>query len=1844
MNDLQNSILESISILAKSASQSTPATLTVEAVILNTVDAGSGTYLVEYLGNKFKAYADVASKYSAGELVYVIIPNGDFTKNKIILRAVTPTAKNYIEDSSEKIYYNNVTGNLLDYENTIELSSYKNEVVDLSTDTSAAVALEGLKKSLNRYFSTGVKTFKLGMSVKTNILGQSYGNYGLILDIPTADNGVRRFVLDTSDISGNPYALNTWTPQSKVFTLESFDNSRNIKLYAFVEGFIEDEEKAKEVFDIFFQGFNLYGVELTAGSTEITNYKLSLSATDGSLFLSESDKTIFPKLFIDDKETTLEGFDCYWFEEDALVTASSNHYLTEGGIGWRCINKKTSIVTDALGLQNIQYNLNEYFYTILYSSFESIFSRRYKCVIDYNGILISKVIEIKNYVAPPFNMDLYSSTGNTSFIKGSNINLTCELKNFDTKIFTEDDLVYIWYRYDSEGNFIEKDFVNYIQQEKYITEVSFSSNIIDTLNTIRCFIYTLDNETKNLKLLASDSVNVTIANNNEYFAVVSPNNLLYKYDSDGDSPMIADYDGPSPVAAIEPLQVHIYKKDGTELTESEYSLAKISWHVDRNSLLKVADELTPEDTEAEILIYSNVATLPYTIADSFNKEKSEKKISVNIEIDGTILTLEPNIQFFKEGESGLNGSKYTALIYYNEVPYDPFATERGHNLIAIEHNHGAHTWYAFNGENEVIEFNNSSPLVVKVFQDNKVLSQGYSIEWSVFDYNTNNIFSIDQNGKVTIQSKGANDIKYAVIQARIIIDNTSITETQEVIYCYYPIDVISYTADVNLNPSYILLPLMSGGFNFVTYTKDGVNPKYDTTKDFKLSCLYENSDERGRFSNYNWSTSNSLVLPLDKDSKSITQTITPINRYDQTVSDLAISVTVKVNDFEGAVIAAPDEEEKNTAIQQYENNKIYLVNLLNYVDDFYKNNWLKNIAYCTDLLAYREAILLELDKINLILDNILAIRDTHKKAKEFKTIIANMKEQVYNFKETNYSNYKLDLEYPKDYEGDTPVTRILGQDFDQEIKFYNSACDDLIKYASTEEYKNAIKKYNEIKDVDLNKIPNIDRVNAVSQFFLVEEKINEIIYGIQYQTTATALNDYFSNIVIILNNYGVYNTVTEKWELNTKVNTWFQTEINSVQHKYDETLAQNLCEIRHQIISVKTITITRPIIFFYNRDGLSTVQGWDGNKLYVTSGNNNEYLTSLHAAVGTYSQTQTYGLRANSAGFSGVALGTHVKIEENNESRDQGIYGYHDGKQTFMLNATNGIASFGVEGQGQIILDPSTEQAIIKSGNYDLDKKTGMMIDLTAPEIKYGSGKFIVDTNGILTAQEAHIGGTIEAKQGTFGNLSIEPGVNNKTKIVMNYTENGVEKQRVLIDENGRLAVEDVNVSGSVIATDGQFGNLRITTDAQGNPTIVIIEYDANGNEVSSKNFIDAEGNITVNFAEEGYVLTAKNSLIGDWKVVEVSSGKQQLQSSSDALILDPHNDSIHYNNVSFNTVSSATQENGFYIGKYGLTIPNAIQIMPNASDGQRWTLNSQDLEWHDSNTATGARTLKIGANGINLLNKILITNDSMNLNSNQITLGNDAGTVFNSNSKVTLNADSLETTFTNDIKMKGKNFILTSDNFNIANDSFNVKTNGSSLLEGKITNGTTSLVAKADILTLGKNQDIIVSADTVTFKDNETVKMGKTATFTNSVSKLHSNDEITKVEVDADNVTVSARTKILLGDEIQITDNNIVINAENISLSNHFVATEDVIKIASNEVEIDCMKITPSAAEVTGNLKVVQTAEIGGTVTVTGKATLNGPVEAPQGITSSSLTIGSVATFTEQDFEKLRNLLDSIN
>lgn len=102
------------------------------------------------------------------------------------------------------------------------------------------------------------------------------------------------------------------------------------------------------------------------------------------------------------------------------------------------------------------------------------------------------------------------------------------------------------------------------------------------------------------------------------------------------------------------------------------------------------------------------------------------------------------------------------------------------------------------------------------------------------------------------------------------------------------------------------------------------------------------------------------------------------------------------------------------------------------------------------------------------------------------------------------------------------------------------------------------------------------------------------------------------------------------------------------------------------------------------------------------------------------------------------------------------------------MNAENGSAIFGKQGPGQIVLDPTSDRALLYSSRfwnnykedglpnttYDYNEGThkyasqaneGMIIDLTAPRILFGSGNFRVEPNGNLTASNVNVTGNIYA-------------------------------------------------------------------------------------------------------------------------------------------------------------------------------------------------------------------------------------------------------------------------------------------------------------------------------------------------------------------------------------------------------------------------------------------------------------------------------------------------------------------
>lgn len=139
----------------------------------------------------------------------------------------------------------------------------------------------------------------------------------------------------------------------------------------------------------------------------------------------------------------------------------------------------------------------------------------------------------------------------------------------------------------------------------------------------------------------------------------------------------------------------------------------------------------------------------------------------------------------------------------------------------------------------------------------------------------------------------------------------------------------------------------------------------------------------------------------------------------------------------------------------------------------------------------------------------------------------------------------------------------------------------------------------------------------------------------------------------------------------------------------------NLCRLVGKDKDSNIVWI-QPLYIAQNAYNSPLLNSWDGD-LSIDEENG----TVMAPMIGA-------GKKNTNNQFSGVLMGD-VKAKVDNSVALTGLYGYQNGIQTFSLTE-NGKASFGASGGGQIQIDGN--QGIIESGNYTVNKKTGMQIDL----------------------------------------------------------------------------------------------------------------------------------------------------------------------------------------------------------------------------------------------------------------------------------------------------------------------------------------------------------------------------------------------------------------------------------------------------------------------------------------------------------------------------------------------------
>lgn len=253
------------------------------------------------------------------------------------------------------------------------------------------------------------------------------------------------------------------------------------------------------------------------------------------------------------------------------------------------------------------------------------------------------------------------------------------------------------------------------------------------------------------------------------------------------------------------------------------------------------------------------------------------------------------------------------------------------------------------------------------------------------------------------------------------------------------------------------------------------------------------------------------------------------------------------------------------------------------------------------------------------------------------------------------------------------------------------------------------------------KRPRYDNTNPFE--LIVTQKINGYDEDVSLKESAAYAVDY---------NWNYLGRIYEKsWiaDINLEDRPLERCLSNQIAVKplddYDGQCVTNAIEGKVVKDGVVIGCIHIPIHLMLNRYGNSAINGWDGNSVNIDKDGGFILVPQIGA-----------GIKENDNSFTGVVMG---KVKETNQSgADIGLIGYAKGVRSIFLDAQTGKAVFGANGKGQITIDPTQNTARIYSGNFVYSPNgtgTGMEIDLTTPQIRFGSGNFEVNKEGHITAK-----------------------------------------------------------------------------------------------------------------------------------------------------------------------------------------------------------------------------------------------------------------------------------------------------------------------------------------------------------------------------------------------------------------------------------------------------------------------------------------------------------------------------
>lgn len=835
MNELQASLLEAINTVSRGNDNNNVQTVTIEAEIVSVEDLAKGIYKAKYQSSTMTVYS-TGAVYNVGQHVYIIVPNGDFSKNKVILG---PCGGLDIASSDEdkviegEIEYIEATQNLLDLANTeVHICSYEHSTYESTTRSS-----NSFKAATQKY-----KKFKLSCDIQTKLPEEqqkAMGEYGFKIRYKTTI-GYFEVKIDISNILGNPYSLTQWSHQYVTF---NFPDNAELDLseapvcmwYAGGTFYQKEDQPA----DIFFKNMQLTALmELPI----VSGYYLYLVPDNGLTFTDTiKEINIKPDLRLDGISVNLsqKSAQCYWFVQDnSILNADDAGYLSLMGARWRCINEKND---EDVFVSDVNYTLN-------IKSNNVFTTEKYGCLIVYDDITYRQEIVVEQFNSS-INFEIKADA--KYYIAGtSKVTLNA---SSDYKPETAEVISYSWARYDKNGSYIDSNW--WEASNNLDSTIVFPTSIIDVKNTFSCSLIS----NKYNKPLATATYEIVVEESPTVRLVTYNTNVLYKYDANGISPFHPSYGGSlgKSYATINPITFKIFKADGSELTDAEYSECQFSWEVPVNTMLDIDRQYLNEEETKYIIPNRN---FEYNIRSYYSAARNENIVSLKVIFDGMTYEDQFEIHFIKDGANGTNGTDYVASIVFE-----------GKDRIIIQGIERAlQTPYIIkaDGSSQYIKSTNDYSLQLDtiVYNLGKEVEESYTVTWEMLEPDKT-LFKIDKDTGIltykqdtdVITARDAmnyDDRNINIIRAIIRINNSIIYAYRviEYIFFYNPLNVKNFSID-------------SGPFE-ILFNSDGSRGEMKAASPFV--AMYD--DKNGNrvidtsVSNNSWTIGTGFSLFADEDS------------------------------------------------------------------------------------------------------------------------------------------------------------------------------------------------------------------------------------------------------------------------------------------------------------------------------------------------------------------------------------------------------------------------------------------------------------------------------------------------------------------------------------------------------------------------------------------------------------------------------------------------------------------------------------------------------------------------------------------------------------------------------------------------------------------------------------------------------------------------------------------------------------------------------------------------------------------------------------------------------------------